>query len=128
MFVEHNDATDPVETLARIGLGQMELQGTQAARIAAGDTAQSYVAVSMDQAQIDKIMIAFPKLTRMAFDAHTAWDRGWSVPDWWPKTACANGSTLQDDSFERDHSGPPTSFVRNWCPAEHRAYIQNFDY
>lgn len=94
----------------------------QAVTVSHGDTAQSYALIRTTAADVERLA-ATTSLKRVDFDAHTAAARGWLVPDWWPKTACAGGVT-----YSADTSAPWSDTTVNWCPREGRAYLQRYDY
>lgn len=126
MFRTHHDELSKFEGAAVVpGLIETEAQILHAEHIAHGDTAQTYLAISTTPQAVERV-------TRMKgmkpshYDGHTVKARGWTVPDWWPASACERGVTYGDDPS----ADPPgySDYTLNWCPVEKKAYVQRFDY
>ncbi|HEX8620827.1 MAG TPA: hypothetical protein VF718_02580 [Allosphingosinicella sp.] len=128
MFATHRSTLSAWEGAGLApGLVDSESQVLRAEHVAHGDTAQSYALVTTTQEALD----AYGErvgLERREFDAHTDAERGWSVPDWWPKAPCRGGATYDQPIFDKKPDAPYVNFTIAWCPAERRAYVQRFDY
>jgi hypothetical protein len=119
MFRTHHIELDAAEGASKVpGLVDSTDDVLRAERIADGDTAQTYILVKTSPSNVENVAQQM-KLHGNAFDAHTARERGWTVPEWWPSKPCRKGVTYDGDFPEN---------VVNWCPTEGRAYIQHFDY
>jgi len=126
MFRTHHDEMDRTESARLItGLVDREDQIIHAEHVAKGDMAQTYLMVRTTALDVEHF-VNTRHITAFKYDAHSARDRGWPVPQWWPAKPCKGGVTYQADPFASPPSAPED--VINWCPTEQLAYVQHFDY
>lgn len=128
MFATHRSTLSAWEGAGLApGLVDGERQVLRAERVVHGDSAQSYALLVITQETLEAYSERVG-LERREFDAHTDSERGWPVPDWWPKAPCRGGATYDQPIFDKPPAVPDVNFTIAWCPAERRAFVQRFDY